>query len=44
MILFSISNLNPTIVTMKTPKYLLNPDQMNAYRNGVEVYPRQNPK
>ena len=44
MILFSIFNLNPTIVTMKAPKYLLNPDEMNTYRNGVEIYPRQNAK
>ena len=38
MILFNIFNVNPTIVTKKAPKHLLNATEVVTCINGVEAY------
>ena len=36
MIFFSIFNVNPSVVTVKAPKHLLNATEVKTHRNGVE--------
>ena len=38
MIFFRNFNVNPTIVTMKAPKHLLNATKVKTCRNGVKTY------